>query len=468
MRKLWGGAFTQQPSQIAAEFGQSIESDLKFAEHDIRGSIAHATMLGETGIISPDDSDRITKALHQILDEGPDALPRDVEDIHAAVELRLRDLVGDLAGKLHTARSRNDQVATDCRLYLRDQLGHLHAHIQGLQSAFLTHARKETDTLLPGTTHQQHAQPIALSFHLLAYFWAFQRHADRLTTITATVNQSPLGSCALAGTPFPIDRHLTAKLLGFEAPIPNALDATSDRSFIIDSLHLCNLVMLDLSRMSNEFVLWTTPEFRYLKLPDSLTTGSSIMPQKRNPDMAELIRGRASKTLANYVQVSTMMKGLVMGYNRDTQDDKPPVFESLELTQKSLALTTEMVANAEWQRDRMRAALKGDFSTATDLADFLAWKGMPFREAHELVGKVVRACIDQNMGLEDLTPEAIAQIDPAIPAEALKILSPEASVNWRESFGATGPKALAQQIATANEVFESSSPSTAKNIARNS
>lgn len=454
MRKLWGGAFGESPSERAARFGQSIESDLTFWEQDVRGSIAHAQMLGACGILPTEESENIVKALEQILEEGVDMLPRDVEDIHAAVELRLKELVGDIGGKVHTARSRNDQVATDSRLWLRDQLDELATLIKDFQNAILVHARVETDTLLPGTTHQQHAQPMALSFHLLSYFWAFQRHGYRLHTLYAVVNQSPLGSAALAGTPFPIDRQMTSDSLGFNGPIPSALDATSDRSYILDAVHLCNLIMLDLSRLANEIVLWTTPEFGYLKLPDSLTTGSSIMPQKRNPDMAELIRGRAGKTLGSLVSVATMMKGLVMGYNRDTQDDKPPLFESLSVTMDSLALATEMVEKAQWQRERMRAALTRDFSTATDLADFLAWRGMPFREAHEIVGGVVRACIERGIGLEDLTEEVLKDIAPTVPKEALKVLSPEASVSWRESFGATGPKALAQQISLADAVFE--------------
>lgn len=454
MRKLWGGAFSEQPSELANRFGQSIESDLTFWSQDVKGSIAHATMLGEVGILKPEESQSIVQGLQTILEEGPDKLPLDAEDIHAAVEIRLRELVGDLAGKLHTARSRNDQVATDARLWLRDRLDELTPQIKAFQEALLVHARQETATLLPGTTHQQHAQPITLSFHILSYFWAFQRHGYRLGHLREIVNYSPLGSAALAGTPFPIDREQSASLLGFEAPVPNALDATSDRSFILDTLHLCNLVMSDLSRMANEIVLWTTPEFGYLKLPDSLTTGSSIMPQKRNPDMAELIRGRAGKTLGNLVAVSTMMKGLVMGYNRDTQDDKLPLFESLAVTQDSLALMTEMVKAADWQRDRMRAALTRDFSTATDLADFLAARGMPFREAHEAVGKIVRTCLAEGIGLEDLTAQRLQEIAPGVSPEALQVLTPEASFTWRESFGATGPKAVAQQIALANEVHE--------------
>ena len=454
MRKLWGGAFGEEPSELANRFGQSIESDLTFWEQDVKGSIAHATMLGKVGILTPEESTQIVDALNEILTEGAEKLPLDVEDIHAAVELRLKEKVGDLGGKLHTARSRNDQVATDARLWLRDRIDEFQSEIKEFQDALLIHARVETETLLPGTTHQQHAQPISLSFHLLSYFWAFQRHGFRLQQLRRIVNHSPLGAAALAGTPFPIDREATSDALDFEAPVPNALDATSDRSFILDSLHLCNLVMSDLSRMANEIVLWTTPEFGYLKLPDSLTTGSSIMPQKRNPDMAELIRGRAGKTLGNLVSVSTMMKGLVMGYNRDTQDDKPPLFESLAVTLDSLAIMTEMVKAADWQRDRMRAALTRDFSTATDLADFLAARGMPFREAHEAVGKIVRSCIEAKIGLEDLDEAKLKEIAPNVPAEALRVLTPEASFAWRESFGATGPKAVAQQIALANEVFE--------------
>ena len=453
MRKLWGGAFGRLPSERAAAFGQSIESDLTFWEQDVRGSIAHARMLGSTGIISAEELANLVKGLEQILSEGPDMLPRDVEDIHAAVELRLGEIVGDVAGKLHTARSSNDQVATDARLWLRDQIELLESEIKQWQAAILKQANAHQATILPGTTHQQHAQPISLSYHLMAYFWAFQRHGMRLAHLKQMTNASPLGSAALAGTPFPIDREQTSQDLGFDGPMPSALDATSDRSYVMDALHLCSLIMLDLSRFANEVVLWTTPEFGFLKLPDHLTTGSSIMPQKRNPDMAELIRGRTGIVVGNWVSLATTMKGLVMGYNRDTQDDKPPLFASVELTLDSLAIASEMMADADFQADRMKVSLHADFSTATDLADYLATNGMPFRQAHEIVGQVVRGCIERNIGLEDLTEQTLSEINPDIPVEALGVLSPEGSVARKESYGGTGPKAVEKQIALATELW---------------
>jgi argininosuccinate lyase len=302
-------------------------------------------------------------------------------------------------------------------------------------------------------THQQHAQPLTLGFHLLAHFWAYQRHGWRFEQLWSAANYSPLGSAALAGTSFPIDRRQTSDELGFTAPIPNALDATSDRSFVLDMLHACATTMVDLSRLSQELVLWSTPEFGWVALPDSLTTGSSIMPQKRNPDFAELVRGRSSRAIANYVQVASMLKGLVLGYNRDTQDDKPPLFDSLRLTIESLYLTQLMMLGATFNTERMASATKGDFSTATDLADFLAKKGVPFRQAHEQVGKIVRACIDRGIGLEELTPKLLKEIAPTVSPEALKVLSPEASVRSRESEGGTGPKSVAKQIRRAKALL---------------
>ena len=398
MKKMWGGAFKESSSELADRFGQSIESDLSFWREDVEGSIAHARMLGATGIIKKKEAALLVKGLKQILKEGSRKLPKNVEDIHTSVEVRLRKIVGEVAGKLHTARSRNDQVATDTRLFLRARVDEMQDAVKSLQSALLKQATAHKGAVMPGVTHQQHAQPITLGFHLLAHFWSFQRHGWRLENLYEVTNYSPLGAAALAGTPFPVDRRMTSDELGFNAPIPNALDATSDRSYVLDSLHICSLVMLDLSRMAQETVCWSMPEFGWVSLPDSLTTGSSIMPQKRNPDMAELIRGRAGRAVGNYVSLATMMKGLVMGYNRDTQDDKQPLFESLSLCLDSLRLMTEMNEGARWNTEKMAAATAGDFSTATDLADFLAREGTPFREAHEVVGKVVRACMDRGIG----------------------------------------------------------------------
>jgi argininosuccinate lyase len=345
-------------------------------------------------------------------------------------------------------------VATDARLYTRDQVRGVLLCIKGVQEKLLTQAEKHAKTIMPGMTHQQHAQPLTLGFHLLAHFWAMQRHGWRFEVLWSAANYSPLGAAALAGTSFPIDRKQTSDELGFTAPIPNALDATSDRSFVLDMLHACATTMVDLSRLSQELVLWSTPEFGWVSLPDSLTTGSSIMPQKRNPDFAELIRGRSSRAIANYVQVATMLKGLVLGYNRDTQDDKPPLFDSLVLASQSLMVMQLMLLRATYNTERMAQATKGDFSTATDLADFLAKRGVPFRTAHEQVGKIVRACMDRGIGLEELTPELLKKIAPKVPKEALKVFDPRASVNSRESEGGTGPKAVAKQLRQAKSLLK--------------
>jgi argininosuccinate lyase len=454
MRKLWGGAFAEGPDELVVRFGQSIESDLKFWQEDLIGSVAHARMLGATGIIPAAEAAELVRGLEQIHEEGPQRLPTDVEDIHTAIEVRLHEIIGEVAGKLHTARSRNDQVATDTRLYLHNQLIGVLDGIKDLQRVLLASAENHKGDLMPGYTHQQRAQPITLGYHLLAHFWGLQRDGWRAERLFELANVSPLGSAALAGTGFPIDRHMTAQALGFAGPIPNALDATSDRSYVLDALHLCAETMITLSRMAQELVLWSGREFGFVKLSDRVTTGSSIMPQKRNPDMAELIRGRAGRAIGNYTSFASTMKSLPLGYNRDTQDDKPPLFESIELLQDSLRLTEQMVESAEWQTKRMREAITGDFSTATDLADFLASRGMPFRQAHEVVGRVVRGCLDRGCSLEDLSPEALREIDPDLPVEALATLQPEASVRSRESFGGPGPTAMEAQITRCRELLE--------------
>lgn len=440
MRKLWGGAFDADSDALVDRFGQSIETDLRFWHQDVAGSIAHARMLGEAGILDPEESSRLVEGLEQILAEGPAKLPRDVEDIHTAVEIRLREIVGEVAGKLHTARSRNDQVATDTRLYLRSRLGDLAAEIKRLQGVFLAGARRHRRAVMPGYTHQQPAQPITLGLHQLAHFWAFQRHGRRIEWVIEWINLCPLGSAALAGTGFPIDRFATARELGFSAPIPNALDATSDRSFVLDALHIAALVMIDLSRIAQELILWSGAEYGFVRLADSVTTGSSIMPQKRNPDMAELIRGRTGRAIGNWTAFAATMKALPLGYNRDTQDDKPGLFESLDLAQDSLRLIAIMLEGAEWNLVRMRRAAAAGFSTATDLADFLASTGMPFREAHEVVGKLAKAA-----GGKTPTRRAVLEaIGPELLDEAMARLDPVRSAMARGSFG--GPGDLGRQL----------------------
>jgi argininosuccinate lyase len=446
MKKLWGGAFSESTADLVDRFGQSIKTDLQFWQEDVIGSVAHARMLGETGIISKEEAQILIDGLEKIHEAGPEALEIDVEDVHTAIEYRLRELVGDVAGKLHTARSRNDQVATAARLMLHNELLIVLDQIKDFQRVILAQAIEHKSALMPGYTHQQHAQPITLGFHLMAHFWALQRHGHRAEELFGLANYSPLGAAALAGTSFPIDRHMTSAELGFTAPIPNALDATSDRSFIMDALHVCALIMIDLSRVSQELVLWSGREFGFVKLHDSVTTGSSIMPQKRNPDMAELIRGRTGRVIANWVTLATVMKGLPIGYNRDTQEDKPPLFDSLRKVKDSLKLVQLMLETCEWQLDVMAKSTHGDFSTATDIADYLAANGMPFREAHEVVGKVVIGCNERGIVLEDLNAAILAEIDADIPVGVLSVIQPVDSVNRRESYGGPGPKAMKVQL----------------------
>ncbi len=454
MRKLWGGAFSESTDVLVDRFGQSIKTDLEFWQEDVIGSVAHARMLGATGILSDEEAETIIRGLEKIHEEGPDKLPRDVEDIHTAVEVRLGEIVGEVAGKLHTARSRNDQVATDGRLHLHNELLRIFDALKELQGLLVGKAEAHRADLMPGYTHQQRAQPITLGFHMLAHFWALQRHGWRAERLFELANYSPLGSAALAGTSFPIDRQMTSDELGFIAPIPNALDATSDRSYILDGLNLCALIMIDLSRLSQELVLWSGREFGFVSLSDGVTTGSSIMPQKRNPDMAELIRGRASRAIGNWTALAATMKGLPLGYNRDTQDDKPPLFDAIRLVLDSLQLVYQMVDTATWDTERMRETMRGDFSTATDLADFLAAEGMPFRQAHEVVGRVVRACLDQGCGLEDLTVARLSHVAPEVTTEALAVLQPETSIERRNSLGAPGPKAMQTQLDHARRILE--------------
>jgi len=446
MRKLWGGAFAEGSHELVDRFGQSTESDLRFWREDVLGSIAHARMLGDTGIVTPEESAALVAGLQRILEEGPESLLMDVEDIHTAVEARLEAIAGPVAGKLHTARSRNDQVATDARMWLRDTLRGLQPEIKRLQSVLLSIAAEHRKTLMPGWTHQQPAQPVTLGFHLLAHFWAMQRHGWRSDRLIEIVNVCPLGSGALAGTGFPIDRQQTARELGFSNPMPNALDATSDRSWALDALYWAASLMVDLSRICQELVLWSGCEFGFVRLSDAVTTGSSIMPQKRNPDMAELIRGRTGRAIGNLTGFLATMKALPLGYNRDTQDDKPALFESLDLARDSLQLVALMLEGADWNVKRMAQASGEGFTTATELADFLAQTGMTFRQAHEVAGKVSRACEQRGWKLHQLTGSRLAEIAPDLPRQALTVLSPSGAVRRRESFGGPGPKALNVQL----------------------
>jgi argininosuccinate lyase len=445
MQKLWGGAFAGDSAALVDAFGSSLASDLTFWREDIEGSIAHARMLGAQGIIPAESAGRIVGGLERILEEGPDTLPRDAEDIHTAVEIRLTELIGEDARRLHTGRSRNDQVALDGRLWLRRQLRGMQDEVRALQAALLRLDDRHGRALLPGMTHQQHAQPIRLALWIYAHAFALQRHGWRLARMDELLDASPLGSAALSGSDLPLDRQATADSLGFSAPMANALDATSDRSWALDGLHVCTLIMIDLSRLCQELVLWSAPEYGWVRLAEETTTGSSIMPQKRNPDMAELIRGRAGRAIGGWTGLAATMKGLILGYNRDTQEDKPPLFAAAACARDSLRIAALMVDGLTVAEERMAAACTRDFSTATDLANALARAGVPFRDAHEQTGRIVRLCQERGIGLEDLGLDDLRSECPAATEEMRARLQPEASADARDTEGGCGPRALARQ-----------------------
>ena len=458
--KLWGGRFEKRTHEAVERFTESLSVDRRLWEVDIAGSIAHARMLGTTGILSVEESGRIVAGLELLSKElpaHPEWLQQDAEDIHSGLERLLVEKIGPLAGKLHTARSRNDQVATATRLYLRGGIDSLLAEIQALQKWITESAGKYLDSPLPGFTHMQHAQPVSLAHHLMAYFWMFQRDCERLCDLRKRVNVSPLGSAALAGTSFPIDREMTASELGFEAVAANSLDAVSDRDFVVEFLSAAALSMSHLSRLSEELILWSTPEFGFVELDDSVTTGSSIMPQKKNPDVAELIRGKSGRVTGALMGALTLLKGLPLSYNRDLQEDKTFLFDGLDTVLASVSLMRIMLENAKFNLARMENAISRDYSNATDLADYLVRKGLSFRQAHEISGAVVRACITRKIGLEDLALKEIQSFSPLFEGDVLEQLSPLAVMRARASQGGTAPKAVEAQIRAARAVMEMAS-----------
>lgn len=455
-KKLWGGRFESGPSRDVITFSTSIGIDWRLWEADIDGSIAHATMLGAQGVVSVTDATEIVRGLDLVrgqiaraLEAGENPFPPDVEDVHSFIEIKLKEAIGPVAGRLHTARSRNDQVATAFRLTLAREGEALLGELHDLQQALVARAKPEVETMLPGLTHFQHAQPVSLAHHLLAYFWMFDRDRERISEWQKRCLVLPLGSAALAGTSFPLDRGHVANALGFVRPCENSLDGVSDRDFAFELLSDLSLVALHLSRISEELVIWSAPEHGFVELSDEVTTGSSIMPQKKNPDVAELIRGRTGRTIGALVQLATTMKGLPLAYNRDLQEDKEPVFYALDSVRGSLRLMKYMIDGAAFNRERMLASLSGDFSNATDLADDLARKGVPFREAHEIVGHVVRSCISSRLKLEDMSVADLQKIDTRFDAESKKVLSHSYVMNARTSEGGTSPAAVRSQIAKA-------------------
>jgi argininosuccinate lyase len=448
--RMWGGRFAAGPDAIMEEINASISFDKRLAAQDIAGSVAHAQMLATAGIITVKDRDAILAGLATVkseIDAGKFNFSRALEDIHGNVEARLIEIAGDAGRRLHTARSRNDQVASDFRLYVREAIDALSAAIAALQEALLTRAEAEAETVMPGFTHLQSAQPVTLGHHLMAYVEMFGRDAGRFSDARGRLNESPLGAAALAGTSFPIDRNATAKALGFDRPMGNSIDAVSDRDFALETLAAASICAIHLSRLAEEFVIWSSAQFAFVRLSDRFTTGSSIMPQKRNPDAAELVRGKTGRIVGALTALSIVMKGLPLAYGKDMQEDKEPVFDALDALALSLAAMTGMVADAEFNREAMKRAAGSGFATATDLADWLAREAnVPFRDAHEITGRLVALAESKNCGLDGLTIEDFKSVDARLDSRAFKVLSVENSVKSRKSFGGTAPDNVRAQI----------------------
>jgi argininosuccinate lyase len=441
--KIWGGRFRSATDAVLEAINVSIDFDKRLGPQDVRGSLAHVAMLAETGIVSKDDAAKIAQGLTQIADEiarGDFAFSRALEDIHMNAESRLAELVGPAAGRLHTARSRNDQVATDFRLYIRDEIDGLDAQLADLQHALAERALEEAGTVMPGFTHLQSAQPVTLGHHLLAYVEMIGRDRGRFRDARARLNECPLGAAALAGTSFPIDRRMTASALGFDRPTANSLDSVSDRDFVLETLAAAAICATHLSRFAEEIVLWTTPQFAFIALSDKFTTGSSIMPQKRNPDAAELVRGKSGRIVGALQALLVVMKGLPLAYSKDMQEDKEGAFDSLDSLSLCIAAMAGMVRDISVNRERMKAAAGSGYATATDLADWLVRRlNLPFREAHHVTGRVVALAEARGAGLEELTLAELQSVEPRIAQEVFDVLGVEKSVESRVSYGGTAP-----------------------------
>ncbi len=447
---MWGGRFEAGPSAVMEAINASISFDKALYAQDIAGSTAHARMLAKQGIISDVDADAICTGLQKIAAEIEDCgfeFKAALEDIHMNIEARLRDLIGDAAGRLHTARSRNDQVATDLKLWVRDALDGLDRDLQALQAALITQAETHADSVMPGFTHLQTAQPVTLGHHLMAYAEMLGRDRSRAADARVRMNESPLGAVALAGTSFPIDRHATAEALGFDRPAANSLDAVSDRDFAMEYMSVAAILAVHLSRLAEEIVLWCSSQFGYMRLSDAYSTGSSIMPQKRNPDAAELIRAKAGRVIGAMNSLMIVMKGLPMTYGKDMQDDKEPVFEVANTLALSLAAMTGMIESATFDKARMRADAGKGFSTATDLADWLVRAlGMPFRDAHHVTGALVKLAETNGCGLEDLSLAEMQGVDQDITDDVFAVLGVDNSVASRVSYGGTAPEGVRARI----------------------
>jgi argininosuccinate lyase len=452
---LWGGRFGTSPAETFERLNASIPFDIRLAPHDVRGSIAHARMLGKQGIVSDEESTTLVSGLEAVLREveaGELAWDLSDEDVHTAVERRLRELVGDVALKLHTGRSRNDQVALDLHLFVRDTAEQIRAGVLAAMHALVGVAETDGDLPLPGYTHLQRAQPILLSHHLLAHFEALRRDLRRFDAAREAANVSPLGAAALAGTPHPVDPSFTAAELGME-PFTNSLDAVSERDFVLDLLYACAVLGVHLSRLGEEWVLWTSAEFAFATLGDAYSSGSSIMPQKKNPDAYELMRGKAGRLIGDLNGVMITLKGLPLGYSKDLQEDKEPLFDAVDSVLAMLAVLPEMLRTARFDGGRMAEAA-GGFALATELADFLAAKGIPFREAHHAVGRLVGRCLELGVSLEDVPQDELAAAHPALSEVPGGLLTPRGSVQDKVSAGSTSPGSVDEQLGQAKAFLE--------------
>ncbi|MGJ0396871.1 MAG: argininosuccinate lyase [Methylocystis sp.] len=441
--KIWGGRFKSATDKVLEAINVSIDFDKRLGLQDVRGSLAHVAMLAETGVVTQEDAAKIAGGLEQVkadIENERFEFSRALEDIHMNVESRLAELIGPAAGRLHTARSRNDQVATDFRLYIRDEIDALEIELADLQRALATRALDEAASVMPGFTHLQSAQPVTLGHHLLAYVEMIARDRGRFRDARARLNECPLGAAALAGTSFPIDRAMTARALGFDRPTANSLDSVSDRDFVLETLGAAAICATHLSRFAEELVLWTTPQFGFVALSDKFTTGSSIMPQKRNPDAAELARGKSGRVIGALVALLVVMKGLPLAYSKDMQEDKEGAFDALDTLSLCIAAVAGMVRDMRVDRARMKAAAGAGYATATDLADWLVRTlALPFREAHHVTGRIVALAEARGAGLEEVTLEEMRSVEPRINAEVFDVLGVEKSVQSRRSYGGTAP-----------------------------
>lgn len=448
-KKLWSGRFNEPTDAFVEAFTASVEFDQRLYRYDIQGSIAHATMLAKSGILTAAERDAIIQGLETIqerIEQGEFNWSVALEDVHMNIESALTEAIGDAGKKLHTGRSRNDQVATDVRLYLRDEIEIIRAEILRLQRALLTVAEREAETILPGFTHLQTAQPITFGHHMLAWFEMLERDRERLADCNKRVNVMPLGAAALAGTTYPIDRHYTAELLSFDRPGENSLDSVSDRDFAIEFTAAGALIMMHLSRMSEELIIWSSAQFGFINLSDSFCTGSSIMPQKKNPDVPELVRGKSGRIFGHLMGLLTLMKGQPLAYNKDNQEDKEPLFDTVDNLKGSLKVFADMIPAISCHRENMRQAAMKGFATATDLADYLVRKGNPFRDAHEIVGKAVALCVEKECDLSGLPLEELQSFSCDIQQDVFGVLTLEGSVAARSHIGGTAPEQVRAAI----------------------